>query len=36
MKLPRLASVAPNYLFGMASALAARRMSLALKRKRHA
>lgn len=34
LKLPRLASVAPNYLFGMASALAARRMSNSLKRKR--
>ena len=34
LKLPRLSSVAPNYLFGMGSALAARRMSLSLKRKR--
>ena len=36
LKLPRLASVAPNYLFGVASALAARRMSNLLKRKRAA
>ena len=36
LKLPRLASVAPNYLFGIASAVAARRMSCSLKRKRAA
>ena len=33
LKLPRMAATAPNYLFGIASALAARRMSNSLKRK---
>ena len=33
LKLPRMVATAPNYLFGMASALAARRMSNSLKRK---
>jgi hypothetical protein len=34
LKLPRMATTAPNYLFGIASALAAHRMSNSLKRKR--
>lgn len=34
LKLPNVTGTVPNYLFGMASALAARRMSNSLKRKR--
>ena len=34
LKLPNITGAVPNYLFGMASALAARRMSNSLKRER--
>jgi len=34
LKLPNVTGMVPNYLFGMASALAARRMSNSLGRKR--